>query len=150
MSYSSWSVIPGEQPTTAKWNILGTNEADFNARLETLEATPTWIGVSSFSNGWVNYGAGYYDASYVKDAAGYVHLRGAIKSGSGGTVAFSLPAGYRPSSAVAFPALSSTGNIGASTALGAVQINSNGDVTITGPSLLTGFVSLAEVVFYPG
>lgn len=30
MGYSSWSVIAGEQPTTAKWNILGTNDSSFN------------------------------------------------------------------------------------------------------------------------
>ena len=28
--YAAWSVIAGEQPTTAKWNILGTNDASFN------------------------------------------------------------------------------------------------------------------------
>lgn len=30
MAYSSWSVIFGEQPSAAKWNILGTNDAGFN------------------------------------------------------------------------------------------------------------------------
>lgn len=30
MSYSSWSVVYGEQPSAAKWNILGTNDASFN------------------------------------------------------------------------------------------------------------------------
>ena len=30
MAYAAWSVIAGEQPTTAKWNILGTNDASFN------------------------------------------------------------------------------------------------------------------------
>ncbi len=28
--YQAWSVIAGEQPTTSKWNILGTNDAAFN------------------------------------------------------------------------------------------------------------------------
>ncbi len=28
--YAAWSVIAGEQPTAAKWNILGTNDASFN------------------------------------------------------------------------------------------------------------------------
>lgn len=28
--YAPWSVIAGEQPTTAKWNILGTNDGSFN------------------------------------------------------------------------------------------------------------------------
>jgi len=30
MAYASWSVTLGEQPTAAKWNILGTNDASFN------------------------------------------------------------------------------------------------------------------------
>lgn len=30
MAYASWSVTFGEQPTAAKWNILGTNDAGFN------------------------------------------------------------------------------------------------------------------------
>lgn len=33
MAYSAWSVIAGEQPTTAKWNLLGTNDSTFNAAL---------------------------------------------------------------------------------------------------------------------
>lgn len=30
MSYQSWSVVFSEQPSAAKWNILGTNDASFN------------------------------------------------------------------------------------------------------------------------
>jgi hypothetical protein len=30
MAYSSWSVVFGEQPSAAKWNILGANDAAFN------------------------------------------------------------------------------------------------------------------------
>lgn len=33
MAYSSWSVVFGEQPSAAKWNILGTNDAHFNTLL---------------------------------------------------------------------------------------------------------------------
>lgn len=33
MAYASWSVVFGEQPSAAKWNILGTNDADFNTKL---------------------------------------------------------------------------------------------------------------------
>jgi hypothetical protein len=29
--YVLWSVTAGEQPTTAKWNLLGSNDASFNA-----------------------------------------------------------------------------------------------------------------------
>lgn len=30
MAYSAWAVIAGEQPTAAKWNLLGSNDASFN------------------------------------------------------------------------------------------------------------------------
>lgn len=30
MAYAAWSVVADEQPTTAKWNILGTNDSSFN------------------------------------------------------------------------------------------------------------------------
>lgn len=30
MAYQSWSVVAGEIPTAAKWNILGTNDSSFN------------------------------------------------------------------------------------------------------------------------
>ena len=37
MAYQSWSVVAFEQPTASKWNILGTNDSDFNTRLNSLE-----------------------------------------------------------------------------------------------------------------
>lgn len=30
MGYAAWSVVFGEQPSAAKWNILGTNDSSFN------------------------------------------------------------------------------------------------------------------------
>lgn len=33
MAYQSWSVVFGEQPSAAKWNILGTNDAFFNTQV---------------------------------------------------------------------------------------------------------------------
>jgi len=41
MAYASWSVVFGEQPSAAKWNILGTNDASFN--------DGTGIGVSAIT-----------------------------------------------------------------------------------------------------
>ena len=35
MSYQSWSVVFSEQPSAAKWNILGTNDSTFNTLLGT-------------------------------------------------------------------------------------------------------------------
>lgn len=33
MAYASWSVVFGEQPSAAKWNILGTNDVYFNTQV---------------------------------------------------------------------------------------------------------------------
>lgn len=46
MAYTSWSVVYGEQPSAAKWNILGTNDAYFDSLVGSGTAwesfTPTW------------------------------------------------------------------------------------------------------------
>jgi hypothetical protein len=34
MAYASWSVVFGEQPSAAKWNILGTNDAYFDEYID--------------------------------------------------------------------------------------------------------------------
>ena len=36
MPYASWSVIAGETPTATKWNVLGSNDADFDTRITQL------------------------------------------------------------------------------------------------------------------
>ncbi len=73
----------------------------------TLSAVPTatqaktlpplkWHAVT-LENGWTNYGdLVERPAAYAVDAQGIVHLRGAIKSGTSGTIAFTLPAGLVP------------------------------------------------------
>lgn len=58
-------------------------------------STP-WIDVT-FTNGWVNYGAPTPPVQYMKDAHGFVHLRGLMKNGTIGLSAFTLPVGYRNS-----------------------------------------------------
>lgn len=63
-------------------------------------STPTWIA-PTFTNSWGNYGGGFNTAGYVKDAMGFVHLRGLVSSGSVAAM-FTLPSGYRPASACIF------------------------------------------------
>lgn len=41
MAYAAWSVVFGEQPSAAKWNILGTNDASFNDGTGIADATIT-------------------------------------------------------------------------------------------------------------
>lgn len=57
MSYTTWSLVYGEQPSTAKWNILGTNDAHFYGflgdNLEWQSWTPTLTNMSK-GNGTIN------------------------------------------------------------------------------------------------
>lgn len=57
MSYTTWSLVYGEQPSTAKWNILGTNDAHFYGflgdNLEWQSWTPTLANMSK-GNGTIN------------------------------------------------------------------------------------------------
>lgn len=58
----------------------------------------------AFQNSWVNQDTAIYkNLHFWKDPFGMVHVQGFVKSGSGLTV-FTLPAGYRPSDDLAFPA----------------------------------------------
>ncbi|MGF9912749.1 hypothetical protein ABEX47_17575 [Paenibacillus ehimensis] len=84
-------------------DTLAVGHADMAARVGALEITraqraqPQWIA-PTLVNGWVNFGStGRYDAAYLKDSMGFVHIRGTIKNGALSMPAFILPAGYRPS-----------------------------------------------------
>lgn len=48
MAYQAWSVVFGEQPSAAKWNILGTNDASFN--------DGTGIGTNVLNDSTLKYG----------------------------------------------------------------------------------------------
>jgi hypothetical protein len=61
-----------------------------------------------FQNSWVNY-FNSYDFGYRKMPDGTVRMRGLIGGGGQSTVAFTLPAGYRPSSGEVFLAAGVSG-----------------------------------------
>lgn len=82
-----------------------------------------WTAVV-FQNSWVNFGGTYQVAQYKK-VGKRVYVRGAIKTGASGTVAFTLPAGYRPAANVIF-------TLAAGGAYGQADIATTGTVTITG------------------
>lgn len=42
MSYTAWSLVYGEQPSTAKWNLLGSNDSHFNDFLGANLAWQSW------------------------------------------------------------------------------------------------------------
>lgn len=77
--------------------------------------TPTLV------NGWVED----QPVRYIKDSFGFVHLKGALKTGLSGTAAFNLPIGYRPPQTTRIP--TNTSGV-----FGYVSILSTGEVFIFG------------------
>lgn len=70
MGYASWSVVFGEQPSAAKWNILGTNDSSFNDGtgiaagkilpnhlLAAASSLNTWVW-DSWTPSWTNFTVG--------------------------------------------------------------------------------------------
>ena len=96
-----------------------------------------WTALT-LANGWVqdtaNSPAGAGDAvpAYFKDAAGIVHVRGYIKSGTAVAIA-TLPAGYRPTLTFESPSLRSSTGVGA---VSNVRVSTAGVIDV-----LTNFAS---------
>lgn len=97
-------------------------------------------GEPAFANSWVNYGEPFNTAAYMKDAMGFVHIKGLIKNGTIGASAFTLPAGYRPSKAYMFASVANDLD-----RPGRVQVDNAGGVTIVWGN--NGFVSLDNLIF---
>lgn len=114
MAYTAWSVVFGEQPTAAKWNQLGTNDAGFKdgTNIDNLailnrhiadfaiEAKKMKIDTAtlSYASGWGQF-AGH--SVKVIRIAGMCMLVGLITKTSswvsGATMA-TIPTGFRPAS----------------------------------------------------
>lgn len=103
------------------------------------QVTTTWTNISSFTNGWTNFGSGYVPARYRLDALGFVHLEGLCKPGTNNTAAFTLPAGFRPGFTLLLGALS--GGPGA----GTITISTAGIVTLNLLSVADGDISFSVV-----
>lgn len=124
--------------TTAKTSaVAAINELNSGKANKTQEAfiAPTLL------NGWVNFGAGFAAAGYMKDQFGFVHLKGMVKSGTVGTVIFTLPAGYRPAETQIFIVQSNNG----ADVLARIDISNNGNVTLTSGG--TTWVALNGITF---
>lgn len=103
--------------------------------------TPTAWAAPVLLNSWENYGGGYSNAGYYRNAAGVVHLQGAIRNGLVGAASFTLPAGFRPAAAQAY--VIPTG--AAFATYGVVHVESDGTVRVTVGS--NTLVHLAGVSF---
>lgn len=89
MAYQSWSVVFGEQPSAAKWNILGTNDAHFYSFLGDNTAWQTWT--PTFAN--FTKGSATIDAKYLQIAKTVNFRLNITLSGStmGSNPTFTLP-----------------------------------------------------------
>ncbi len=72
-----------------------------------------WVNIGAasapaFANGWANVGGANVVARFRRMASGLLLIQGAISGGGGGTTAFTLPAGYRPSGTLIFAASGGT------------------------------------------
>lgn len=86
------------------------------------------IGAQSepaFEGTWVNFDSTRL-ARFCKDALGFVHLGGVIRSGTINTTAFTLPLGYRPAYALAGTRLSFA--VDSNGAHGRLSVGSDGSV----------------------
>lgn len=70
-------------------------KSDWCQQITTYVVPPAWIALPAYQNGWINYGAPYQVGQYRK-RGDIVEVRGLIKSGTIGAVAFTMPAGFRP------------------------------------------------------
>lgn len=102
--YQLWNVVAGEQPTTAKWNILGNNDSSFNSGVgfnDAIIATRHMaLSKSTDANGWTVYNFGNYSV-YNKR---YTNNGAAVTSGTVYSLTLSpnLPVGISSIGATTF------------------------------------------------
>ncbi|MEC4566783.1 hypothetical protein L8C07_12575 [Paenibacillus sp. CMAA1739] len=128
-------LVDGVQQTTSRVSVLENKKAD--------KDNPAWL-TPTLLNGWTNHDVTLSQISYLKDSAGYVHIKGIAKPGAMNTNVFQLPAGYRPSRTMVAGVAANTDS--GHDVLGRVNIGSNGNVAILAVVGITitnaGWVSL--------
>jgi hypothetical protein len=116
MAYASWSVVYGEQPSAAKWNILGTNDAHFYSFLGDNLPWQTWTPTfANFTKGSATVTAKYTQVGKT------VHFRLEVTLSS--STMGSIPTFTLPITASSYL----TG-----TPIGQVEITDTGTTTYTG------------------
>jgi len=111
---------------------------------------PTWTA-PTLTASWANAAGGYQTAGYCKDGAGFVHVRGVLKSVVGyawpstNTLLFTLPPNFRPREVEQFTAAQydTAGNDAWLT----VRVLPNGEVSISRPSTGAGNNGIARELF---
>ena len=121
----------------------------FNSIYNLMPEDVHYIGATgepAFENSWANVGGATDEpAGFYKDPFGRVYLIGLIDTGSTGTVAFTLPEGYRPEYDVRAVCDTVSGG-GGSGGHSGVVISAAGAVTVTMSGTSTD-VSLSNISF---
>lgn len=108
----------------------------------TTTVSPSWQN-ATLLNSWTNVSP--TTAGYFKDCLGFVHLRGAVKSGTDGANIFTLPAGFRPGQQVDIGYIDRDDNT--SGAASWVQIHTDGTTYATGSGHVASYMYLDTIVF---
>jgi hypothetical protein len=131
----SGNVGIGTRTPEAKLHVTG--DVVVSGQLS-VRQTSGWTN-AMLQNGWVNWGSEYAPAGYMKDALGFVHLRGLVRSGQMQHSIFVLPVGFQP----LFRHLSCRGAAGE--AQGRVDITNDGQVLPWNGT--NGWISLDDITF---
>ncbi len=100
--------IPGASPQRTYRPIVGDEvwlefhgaEAHISPPV-TSEDNFGWTALT-LAGAWVTFSVWNVPLAYHRDSAGFVHLRGSVSSGAGGSTIATLPAGFRPATASGF------------------------------------------------
>lgn len=100
MAYASWSVVNNEQPSVAKWNILGTNDASFNDGTGIADAaiTPAKRSGGFYVGTMVVSASGNQSVTGVGFTPKLVEFHGVLDGGNQSTSNFGFGQGFMDSS----------------------------------------------------
>jgi hypothetical protein len=120
---TSYSTISNATDIEAYAERINGMLAVHNASGQYLVAPDLAWTAPTLINSWANFGSGYANAEYRKDALGWVHIHGLVTSGASAII-FTLPSGYRPAVIERF-ATSVTGG-----ASGTLAVDTSGNVQL--------------------
>lgn len=89
MAYTAWSVVFGEQPSAAKWNILGANDASFNDGSGLAFTTNNVVPANALKTNAILLGSASITSNFVTTATSAIQVTGLT------TGAITIPSGSR-------------------------------------------------------
>lgn len=125
-------LVDSVQQNTARVSVLENKKAD--------KDNPAWLS-PTLLNGAMNTSANEQAVQYLKTSDGYVMLRGVLNVAALNTMAFRLPAGYRPLKSMRFV-------VSANQAFGQFLVGASGDCFLSSGSLTV--IDLSGIVFLAG